>query len=210
MIRARIFAACFACVLLFTSAALAEPETPSSRETSFQAVSGSTEEGVPGGSLMVGAYALLWLFIGLYLVPTRSLIHQVSTALQDYTRELSGSEATVLTIPQTPADASIESGIYVLTQERLQILLELAPELKFSPVVVDEAQTVAGDSRGIILQTVIDELRRRSPETQFLFSSPPSANPEIFGGLFGIGPTRPIEEEAQDAPMFLDDDDTMQ
>lgn len=68
MIRARIFAACFACALLFTSAALAEPETPSSRETSFQAVSGSTEEGVPGGSLMVGAYALLWLFVGLYLV----------------------------------------------------------------------------------------------------------------------------------------------
>lgn len=41
---------------------------PEGRETSFQAVSGSTEEQVPGGSLMVGAYAAIWLFVGLYVM----------------------------------------------------------------------------------------------------------------------------------------------
>jgi hypothetical protein len=132
--------------------------------------------------------------------------------MREITRELSGQEATVLTIPQTPADASIESGIYVLTQERLQILLELAPNLKFSLVVVDEAQTLAGDSRGIILQTVIDELRRRAPDTQFLFSAPSAANPEVFEGLFGISGTAPIEEEESPVAqnlIFLDTDTTI-
>lgn len=44
------------------------PPEPEGRETSFQAVSGSQEEQVPGGSLMVGAYAAIWLFVGLYVM----------------------------------------------------------------------------------------------------------------------------------------------
>jgi hypothetical protein len=133
-------------------------------------------------------------FIGLYIVPTRSLIHQVSAAVRDILDELGGRDVPVLTIPQAPTDAGMASGIYVLTQERLQILLETAPTIDFSLVVVDEAQTMAADSRGIILQTVIDLLRERHPETQFLFSSPPVANPDLFSSMFGLNGSPPIEE----------------
>jgi DEAD/DEAH box helicase len=133
-------------------------------------------------------------FIGLYVVPTRSLIHQVSVAIHDVLDELGARDVPVLTIPQTPTDAGMESGIYVLTQERLQILLEAAPDIRFSLVVVDEAQTMAAESRGIILQTVIDQLRAGHPETQFLFSSPPVTNPDLFGTMFGLSGTTPIEE----------------
>jgi hypothetical protein len=133
-------------------------------------------------------------FIGLYIVPTRSLIHQVSVAIRDFLDELGGRDVPVLTIPQAPADTGMESGIYVLTQERLQILLEVAPAIRFSLVVVDEAQTMSSGSRGIILQTVIDQLRERLPEAQFLFSSPPVANPDLFGTVFGLRGTTTLEE----------------
>jgi superfamily II DNA/RNA helicase len=151
-------------------------------------------------------------FFGLFVVPTRSLIHQVSVSLRAIGRELTGEEFPVLTIPQSPEEAGIDSGLYVLTQERLQILIEVAPTISFSMVVVDEAQTVAADSRGIILQTVIDQLRRSNPETQFLFSSPTVANPQVFDGLFGLVQTEKIDEAESPVAqnlIFLDTDPTI-
>ena len=133
-------------------------------------------------------------FFGLYIFPTRSLIHQVSTSLRRIGRQLTGREFSIMTIPQSPAEGGIKSGIYVLTQERLQILFETVPDVSFSLVVVDEAQTVASDSRGIILQTVLDRLRQSNPETQFLFSSPTVANPDVFSSLFGIALAEQIDE----------------
>jgi len=148
-------------------------------------------------------------FFGLYIVPTRSLIHQVSASLRSIGRELTGEAIPVLTIPVSPADAAIRSGLYVLTQERLQILLEVAPAMKFGMVVVDEAQTVASDSRGVILQTVIDHLRLASEETQFLFSTPTVSNPTVFDGLFGFAATEQIDEVESPVAqnlIFLDTD----
>ncbi len=148
-------------------------------------------------------------FFGLYIVPTRSLIHQVSASLRAIGRELTGDDIAVLTIPLSPTEAGFHSGIYVLTQERLQILMEAAPTMAFSMVVVDEAQTVAADSRGVILQTVIDQLRRVSSETQFLFSTPTVSNPTVFDGLFGFAATEQIDEVESPVAqnlIFLDGD----
>ncbi len=149
-------------------------------------------------------------FLGLYIVPTRSLIHQVSTALRGIAHELTGAEPQVVTVPVGPEDAGMRSGIYVLTQERLQILLELAPSIRFGMVVVDEAQTIASDSRGIILHTVIDRLSAAGP-TQFLFSSPTAANPQVFAGLFGLEGAQQIDEAESPVAqnlVFLDADTT--
>jgi hypothetical protein len=133
-------------------------------------------------------------FFGLYIVPTRSLIHQVSTSLRRIVGELTERKFSIMTIPRSPIESGIQSGIYVLTQERLQILLEMSPEIRFSMVVVDEAQTVSSDSRGIILQTVVDRLRQSNPETQFLFSSPTVSNPDVFSALFGMPDSQRIDE----------------
>ena len=38
------------------------------RSTSFQAVQGAVKEDVPGGPLLVGAYALIWLGVLAYVV----------------------------------------------------------------------------------------------------------------------------------------------
>jgi hypothetical protein len=148
-------------------------------------------------------------FVGLYIVPTRALIHQVSTSLKGLVRSLTEDEVPVLTIPLPPKTNSITRALYVLTQERLQILLETEPKTAFSLVIVDEAQTVAADSRGIILQTVIDQLRENSSKTQFLFSSPTASNPTVFEFLFDLAHVERVDEfempVAQNL-IFLDTD----
>jgi CcmD family protein len=64
MTRSRWFAIFFVSSLFFATVALAEPETPPTRATSFQAVSGSQKEQVPGGPMVIAAYAVLWVLVG--------------------------------------------------------------------------------------------------------------------------------------------------
>jgi DEAD/DEAH box helicase len=151
-------------------------------------------------------------FLGLYIVPTRALIHQVSRSLRRVVASLTDNDILVLTIPVPPSQTGMTRGLYVLTQERLQILFEAAPTIAFSMVVVDEAQTVSSDSRGIILQTVIDQLRRNSPEAQFLFSSPGVSNPQVFELMFdlsGVERVQEFETPVAQNVIFLDSDPTV-
>ena len=63
---------------------------------------------------------------GLYIVPTRTLINQVSASLLALTRILRATDIAIATVPVHPEELSKPFGIYVLTQERLQFLLELS------------------------------------------------------------------------------------
>jgi replicative superfamily II helicase len=136
-------------------------------------------------------------FQGLYIVPTRALIHQVSRSIRRVISEITEEDILVLAIPVPPSRTGMAKGIYVLTQERLQILLESAPTIAFSMVVIDEAQMVASEDRGILLQTVIDRLRINSPHAQFLFSSPGVSNPQVFEMMFDLsGVERVVEYES--------------
>lgn len=137
---------------------------------------------------------------GLYIVPTRALISQVSSDLLRAAASAGGSGLSVSTIPVPPDELGMTGGIYVVTQERLQILHDASPSLSFDLVVVDEAQMLADSARGVILQTVIEEVLRRSPSAQLLFGSPQTKNPEIFGQIFDHhleilpAPERPVAQ----------------
>jgi len=48
-------------------AATSAADAPSDRATSFRAVTGSEAEEVPGGTLLIASYALIWFFLMLYL-----------------------------------------------------------------------------------------------------------------------------------------------
>ncbi len=52
--------------LLF--AALLQPEGATGRETAFQRMAAPPLEGVPGGMLLVAAYATTWVLLALFLV----------------------------------------------------------------------------------------------------------------------------------------------
>lgn len=111
-----------------------------------------------------------------YLVPTRALIEEVS---RDLRRELP-SDVGVFTMPWDPDLKESSKTVLVVTQERLHLVLELMPSLTVNLLFVDEAQSLASDARGILLQYAIERTIRRSPKAQVLFASPLTSNPELF------------------------------
>lgn len=130
-------------------------------------------------------------FRGVYLVPTRALVDEVGRELR---REL-GNEMAVFSIPWDPKVGSHPKELYVLTQERLHLLQErhaFALDLLF----VDEAQKLGDDSRGVLLQQVLDETLRRTPGAQVVFASPSSSNPHLLleGAPEGSRPASLISE----------------
>lgn len=115
-------------------------------------------------------------FTLVYLVPTRALIEEVS---RDLRRELP-SDVGVFTMPWDPDLEESSKTVLVVTQERLHLVLELIPSLRVNLLFVDEAQSLANDARGILLQYAIERTIRRSPKAQVLFASPLTSNPELF------------------------------
>lgn len=115
-------------------------------------------------------------FTLVYLVPTRALIEEVS---RDLRREVP-SDVRVFTMPWDPGLVDSSKTILVITQERLHLVLELFPSLRVSLLFVDEAQSVAADARGILLQYAIERTIGRNPKVKVLFASPLTSNPELL------------------------------
>jgi hypothetical protein len=131
-----------------------------------------------------------------YIVPSRALISQVAADL----RESSDDNAfSVTTVPiQTPAGDE-GTPIYVLTPERLQVLFHTAPDLTFDVAIVDEAHLISESSRGVILHSVLQDLERRHPGVQFLFSSPQVRDPAVFGTVVGRDSVKVVK--TNDSPV---------
>jgi len=118
-----------------------------------------------------------------YLVPTRALISQVQETMGILTRHHLKLDIQLSEVPFDPAPE--DKVLFILTQERLQILLDRTTHnIEF--IVVDEAQNITDTSRGIILQSVIERVREINPTAKILFGSPFTQNPEIFANTFGI------------------------
>lgn len=131
-----------------------------------------------------------------YLVPSRALISQVATDL----RSASFDHAfDVTTVPILAAPTVMGTPIYVLTPERLQVLFHAAPELTFDVAIVDEAHLISEGSRGVVLHSVLQDLHRRHPNMQFLFSSPQVREPAVFGAVVGRDEVRVVK--TKDSPV---------
>jgi hypothetical protein len=124
-------------------------------------------------------------YTAVYLVPTRALIRQVSLDLAQLVKE-NGSSALVLSSPTLPEDATgPKQFVFVLTQERFATLLaSQSKEFMIDAIVVDEAQEVENDSRGMTLERVIRLAISRFPSTRLFFSCPLRSNPEFLLELF--------------------------
>lgn len=112
----------------------------------------------------------------IYIVPTRALIEEVS---RDFRAE-APEDVGVFNLPWDKELSRYSQKILVLTQERLHLLQELQPNFTADIVFVDEAQSLGGGSRGILLHRTIERLARNSPDAQVLFASPLSSNPELL------------------------------
>lgn len=148
-------------------------------------------------------------FRAVYLVPTRALISQVSESLLISLANLLDLKPVVSTLPILPDDSIPDRAAFVMTQERLQILLDTQPDLSFHLVIVDEAQEIASDGRGVLLQAVLEEVQRRKPKAQFFFIAPNLANPDAFKTLFrldDLNAVRSTEQAVTQNLIFLDVD----
>jgi DEAD/DEAH box helicase len=126
-------------------------------------------------------------YTAIFLVPTRALIRQVSLDLADLLRrnDVEGSVLSSLSVPEDDDKEKPRRFIFVLTQERFAtFLVEAPPDLKIDAIIVDEAQEIGKDRRGITLERVIRLAIRRFPAAQLFFSSPLRSNPEYLLSLF--------------------------
>ncbi len=123
--------------------------------------------------------------IVVYLVPTRALIAQVARDLADLFFGTEGAPE-IVTVPLDGDQPLPNRAVFVMTQERTQLMLAAHPDMSAGIVIVDEAHSIADQGRGILLQWVVDDLLRRRADAQLLFASPGIRNLDVFGRTFGL------------------------
>jgi len=131
-----------------------------------------------------------------FAVPTRALIQEVSDA---FAHDVKNSQLKEVGIHTLPLDADLETSpgnIFVLTQERLHILLGRDRLFKFDVLIVDEAQKIGDGHRGVLLEQVLQESLRRRTDLKVIFASPFVENPEyLLEGATVPGGTKPVQRE---------------
>ncbi len=136
-----------------------------------------------------------------YIVPTRALIEQVINDFRNIMNKAGIQDIVVSAIPDVPNG---KKTIYVLTQERTQLLLE--NEFQIDITVVDEAQNVSDSARGIILQSVVETIKRKNENVKFIFATPFVQNPKLFLHMFSLDETNskiiPIGESPVSQNLF--------
>jgi len=121
-----------------------------------------------------------------YLVPSRALISQVTDDIVAW-RNADGLTGLVVSNVPISKEAKLpERAIFVLTQERLQVLLGAHPSFRPEIIIVDEAQNVQDGARGVLLSSVVDTLLVNRPDAQTIFAGPNLKNGEVFGDMFGL------------------------
>lgn len=107
-------------------------------------------------------------FMGVYVAPTRALLSEVNQTITK--RMVADSDIRISTIP-TLGEGESARQIFILTQERLQVLLSIS-DMKFDLVVIDEVQNLSDGQRGMILQESIEQIVQRNGKTQIVMLAP--------------------------------------
>jgi hypothetical protein len=139
-----------------------------------------------------------------FLVPSRALINQVSQDVSEWLGTIEGIE--LVTTPIPPEYDLPAKAVFVVTQERMQLLQMSHPNLAFEVLVVDEAQGLGDGARGVVLSSVIEEAKRRNDSVQLMFAGPNLEDPSSLGAVFGIVPRaiKTLEATVSQNLIFLD------
>jgi hypothetical protein len=124
-------------------------------------------------------------FVALYVAPTRALLAEIQGKLERRLAVISAS-LRVTTVPVLDPEQRPKQ-IYVLTQERVQLLLATMDISELIDlVIIDEAQAIGDDSRGMILQDAVEKVRAANPAARFLFLAPGASGFQLVGESVGL------------------------
>lgn len=116
-----------------------------------------------------------------FIAPTRALVSEIERQLNGLKVEHGLNGLKISSLPLRELSSHTDPFITVFTQERLHIFLNAndTPH-KFDIAIVDEAQKLSDDRRGVILQDAIERVCRASNNCRVVFLSPHSENPEVL------------------------------
>lgn len=121
-----------------------------------------------------------------YVVPTRALINQILTDTVEELKKLNLLEKYFVTSSSdTQKIDKHKKGIFVLTQERFYQLCNLG-DIEIGMLIIDEAQNIMDESRGVLLEYSIKYAKRVWENIKLIFISPFVENPEILLEKFNI------------------------
>ncbi len=129
-------------------------------------------------------------FTAVYVTPTRALLAEVLQKVQ--VRLKGDTSIRVSAVPALSASAPARQ-IFVLTQERLNVLLAADDaRFKLDMLVVDEAQNLAEDARGMILQDCLERIASRHPNAQVILLAPGATGMPDVARTFGVSDLVPL------------------
>lgn len=121
-----------------------------------------------------------------YIVPSRALLHEVHEKLSREFAEYK-IKAIINSIPVAKDHLrGFERVVHVFTQERLQALLNFSVKNFVHEIIVDEAQQIADDARGLILQQCLEEVLRRNSLTKVVLLTPGRQDASGIGRQIGL------------------------
>lgn len=126
-------------------------------------------------------------FCAVYVAPTRALLSEVYGTIQ---KRLSADPSIrVSTVPTIDPNHPTRQ-VFILTQERLQVLLAVS-NIVFDLVVVDEAQNLSDGARGMILQECLEQAFDRAPGTRLVLLAPGAQGFEDVARVIGLKALEP-------------------
>lgn len=116
-----------------------------------------------------------------FVAPTRALVSEVERQLNQLKLIHGLNKLKVTSLPINEDSIQSESFIAVFTQERLHIFLNARDETHpFDIAVIDEAQKLSDERRGVILQDAVERVIRANDKCKLIFLSPNSDNPGVL------------------------------
>ncbi len=129
-------------------------------------------------------------FTAVYVTPTRALLTEVHAKLLG--RFKGRTDVRISAVPSLDK-LERQKQIFVLTQERLSVLLSASSDnLAFDMVIVDEAQNIGDDARGMILQDCLERIARASSKTKVILLTPGAEGMTGIARSFGVTDLFPL------------------
>jgi superfamily II DNA/RNA helicase len=122
------------------------------------------------------------------VVPTRALIKELSEKVFNGLKEYDlTSEISIRTVPLVEEENKDDGIIYILTQERLNTLIN-ETDIVLNTLFIDEAQEIQSN-RGVVLQNTLELIIKKFTDINLFFASPLINNPKYFNELLNLSHT---------------------